>query len=160
MSRILFPVLLALTACAMPMQRDDDDVGAARSSRSTSNKRNVGRVFVGGTTERGGGGFTLGGQYEYKINKQWGAGAVLDFTFGSDFATVIGVAGYWHPWKTLNVMAAPAVDLNSDDFFVRLGASYDFPFKQYDISLAPALYVDVGAKSTPIMIGILISQAF
>jgi hypothetical protein len=159
-SRILVPVLLLLTACAMPMQRDDNDVGAASSSRSTLSKRHVARAFVGGTSQRGGGGFTLGGQYEYRIDQKWGAGAVLDFTFGSDFASVIGGAGYWHPWRSLNVMAAPAVDLNNDDFFVRLGASYDFPLKQYDISLAPALYVDVGAKSTPIMIGILVSKDF
>lgn len=160
MSRILIPALVLMTACAMPMQRNDDDVGAARSSRSTIRKPHVARGFVGGTTNRGGGGFTLGGQYEYRINKDWGAGGVLDFTFGSDFATVLGVSGYWHPWQTLNVMAAPAYDFNEGEVFVRVGASYDFPMKQYDISLAPALYIDLGAKGTPLMIGLLVSKDF
>ena len=101
---------------------------------------------------------TLGGQYEYRITKEWGAGALTDITFGSDTSFVLGGAGYWHPVKPLTLLAAPSVDFNNDDFFVRIGGSYDFEVK--DFLLGPAVYVDLGAKNTPVMLGLVVSFDF
>jgi hypothetical protein len=117
-----------------------------------------GRVLVGGTTDRGGGGFTLGGQYEYRLKADWGVGGFADVTFGSDVAIVIGAAGYWHPIDRLTLLAGPGVDLEADDIFVRVGGSYDFTVKDYVIG--PALYIDLGAKGTPILLGLSISLDF
>ena len=125
---------------------------------TTPSRRHVGRLFVGGTTDRGGGGFTLGGQYEYRLAAEWGVGGLADVTFGRNVAVVIGAAGYWHPIERLTLLAAPSVDLERDDFFVRAGGSYDFAVKDYLIG--PALYVDLGAKGTPILLGLVVSFDF
>jgi len=141
---------------------NEDSYFAAASEppaiRTSPSNPHVWRLYAGGTTERGGGGPTLGGQYEYRITKEWGAGALTDITFGSDTSFVLGGAGYWHPIKPLTLLAAPSVDFNNDDFFVRIGGSYDFEVK--DFLLGPAVYVDLGAKNTPVMLGLVVSFDF
>jgi hypothetical protein len=125
---------------------------------TTPSRLHSGRLLVGGTTDRGGGGFTLGGQYEYRLAADWGVGGFADVTFGSKVAVVIGAAGYWRPIDRLTLLAGPGVDLERDDIFVRVGGAYDFAFKDYVIG--PALYIDLGAKGTPILLGLSISLDF
>jgi len=175
MSLLTIPALLLATACASSSATTAD---AWRSTDSepffaladggptterpaiprSPSKRHVARAFVGGTTERAGGGFTLGGQYEYRLTEDWGVGALADVTFGSDTAFVLGAAGYWHPIERLTLLAAPGVDFDKDDFFVRLGGSFEFAVKEFLIG--PALYVDLGAKGTPILAGLIASFDF
>ncbi|MHC4953707.1 MAG: hypothetical protein ACYTGZ_07440 [Planctomycetota bacterium] len=165
MSRFMLltlPCLLLSVACASSPSRGSGADFSASSEppaiQTGPSRRHVARAFVGGTTERGGGGLTLGGQYEYRITDKWGAGGLADVTIGSDVAVVLGGAGYWHPIKELTLLAAPAVDFENDDFFVRLGGSYDFEVK--DFLLGPAVYVDIGAKGTPILAGLIVSFDF
>ena len=140
---------------AMAGEGPSDEPAAIPTSPS---RRHLGRAYVGGTSERGGGGLTLGGQYEYRLATEWGVGGLADVTFGSDVAVVIGVAGYWHPVLRLTLLAAPSVDLQRDDVFVRVGGSYDFAVK--DFVIGPALYVDLGAKGTPILLAAFVSFDF
>ncbi len=169
-SLLAVPALLLVAACttgpdvAVDAWRTADSelfLAAATERPATSttpSRQHEGRLFVGGTTDRGGGGLTLGGQYEYRLSTEWGVGGLADVTFGRDVAVVIGAAGYWHPIDRLTLLAAPAVDLERDDFLVRAGGSYDFAFKGYVIG--PALYVDLGAKGTPVLFGLVVSFDF
>lgn len=116
------------------------------------------RPIVGYTTERQDGGFTLAAQYEYRFKKEWGAGAFADLVFGDSTAFVLGALGYWHPVENLTLVAGPGVDFDNDDVFARVGGSYDIKLKQFTIG--PAVYVDLGAKSTPILAGLLASFDF
>jgi hypothetical protein len=113
------------------------------------------RGFVGWTTERSDGGVTIAGQYEYRLRREWGAGAYADLVFGDDTAFLAGVGLFWHPVPQLNLMAGPGIDFENDDFFARAGASYDFEWK--DFGVGPAAFVDLGASGTPILIALQIS---
>ena len=88
-------------------------------------------------------------------SKEWGVGACADLTFGNSTAFVLGGAGYWHPIEDLTLLAGPGVDFDNDDVFARVGGSSEFKVKQ--LSMGPAVYVDLGAKGTPIMAGLLFS---
>jgi hypothetical protein len=123
--------------------------------------KNTGRVFVGYTTERGGGGVTVGGQYEVRLNDQFGVGGLVDLVFASKFSVVGAAAFFWHPLPNLVVLGAPGYSWSrKDEFITRVGASYEFELKDRSLSIAPALYVDLIADDTPVIAGVYISKKF
>jgi hypothetical protein len=150
---------------AMPQAEDDAGGGAderaqpAVPPKAAVERPHGVRMFLGGASEREGGGFVLGGQYEYRMQDKLGLGGFLDLTFGDEVATTLGGAVYWHPANRVTLLAGPGVELDgSGDVFVRLGGSYEFPVDR--ITLAPAAYVDVGADGTPVLLGLLVGWRF
>lgn len=159
---VAFSTFLLATACASRPGLDDRSYFAAADEKpafsTAPSHQNSFRPIVGGTTEREGGGLTLGAQYEYHVTKDWGAGAFADITFGDSTAFVLGGAGYWHPVEELTLLAGPGVDFENDDVFARVGGSYEFKVKE--LMMGPAIYVDLGARKTPIFAGLLFSFDF
>ena len=115
--------------------------------------------LVGGTTDRGGGGFTIGGNYEYLLKHELGIAGFADITFGSRTTTTVGGGVWWHPADRWNLLAAPGVSFgNGTDVFVRLGVAYDFPFKEY--LLSPYVSVDVFGNKTPVFFAFSFGKKF
>ena len=125
---------------------------------ATKHKANL---FVGYTTERGGGGVTVGGQYEYRMNEKFGIGGLFDLVFADKNSVVGAAAFYWHPLPQLVVLGAPGFSWSrKDEFITRVGAAWEFELKDGGLALAPAVYVDLFAEDTPIIAGVYLSKKF
>ena len=105
--------------------------------------------------------FTVGGQYEVRLNDQFGIGGLVDLVFASKFSVVGAAAFYWHPLPNLVVLGAPGYSWSrKDEFITRVGAAYEFELKDKSFALAPALYVDLLADDTPVIAGLYITKNF
>ena len=72
----------------------------AEAEKPEEEHKNAVAVFTGAALRRGdGGAFTLGFDYERRLNDFWGVGPFVDLAFGRRFALVGGVAAYMRPWK-------------------------------------------------------------
>lgn len=125
--------------------------------------RNELGVFLGVTVTEDESGFSVGLDYEYRISRLFGIGAVLEYT-GMDFREwLVGIPFYLHPWKELKLLAAPGFELEKDsgekEFVVRLGGEYGIGLGGgYEI--APALNIDITREDTAFVIGATLSKSF
>jgi len=161
MIRALILPLAVLAACAAPARDmhalaggpEDEEPAVPRVS-----DRHALRGMVGYTTSRGDGSFTLAGQYEYRVRRNWGAGGFLDLAFGDEFTPVLGAGLFWHPIENVNLLAAPGFDFEDEDIVIRVGGSIDFEWKKYEIG--PAAAVDLAGDGTPLLLAFHISRDF
>jgi len=138
-----------------------DSWGALMAQGGIPATKHTGNLFVGYTTERGGGGFTVGGQYEYRMNEKFGIGGLVDLVFADKNSVVGAAAFYWHPLPKLTVLGAPGFSWSrKDEFITRVGAAWEFELKDGGYALAPAVYVDLFAEDTPIIAGVYLSKKF
>ena len=104
---------------------------------------------------------TIGLDYEYRLSKRWGVGALVDYA-GGDFRTwVWGVAGVWHATRGLKLFVAPGVEHRGgegEDFLTRLGIMYDFEVGNFTI--APAFNVDIVGREETLVYGVNIGHGF
>ncbi|MHC4938676.1 MAG: hypothetical protein ACYTHK_06880 [Planctomycetota bacterium] len=158
MIRTLLLPLLFLAACATTAPQDSWPAMHAISGGPTEERAAIPKVgnphrvnaLAGYNTARAGGSFTVGGQYEYRLNPDLGVGGFLDLAWGDEFASVLGGGVFWHPIENLNILGAPGYDFNENELVVRVGASYDFDWEDYRVG--PAVYVDLGGEGTPILL--------
>ena len=120
-------------------------------------------LFLGITTKEGETGVSVGLDYEYRLSRLFGIGGVAEYT-GADFREgLLGVPFYWHAWKELKLVAAPAVEIEpaerSSAFVVRLGGEYGFSVRS-GIEIAPALYFDVSSEDVAVVVGAAIARSF
>ena len=101
-------------------------------------------VFVGGVhNSENEDAFSVGLEYEYRLNEAWGIGGIVDYADLDPGETVAAVPLYFHITEAWKVFAAPGVSHTSDDdeFLVRLGTAYSFEFSR--LSVSPALNIDL-----------------
>lgn len=108
-------------------------------------------VLTGGTDilDEGLTGFTLGGDYEYRINRLLGLGVVLEHAFGAiDATTILGVTDV-HIWKGFVVQLGAGVEfIDREEYFVaRVGALYEFEFDG-GYTIAPQVHYDISHKDS------------
>ena len=120
-------------------------------------------LFLGITTKEGETGVSVGLDYEYRLSRLFGIGGVAEYT-GADFREgLLGVPFYWHAWKELKLVAAPAVEIEpaerSGEFVVRLGGEYGFPVRS-GTEIAPALYFDVSSEDVAVVVGATVATSF
>lgn len=73
--------------------------------------------------------FTLGLDYEYRLNRRWGIGALIDYAGGDFRSWVAGVPLFLHPGGGWKLLVAPGFEDKEDEdreFLVRAGVLYDF----------------------------------
>lgn len=100
-------------------------------------------LFLGNTHDlHGNNAFTVGVDYEYRLNDLFGVGTLIDHAGGSINSTVVGAGLFIHPWQDLRVLTALGNEHQSghNEFLFRLGALYDFHIKEW--SITPALYMN------------------
>ena len=94
------------------------------------NKRHHLSVVFGGTTlfDAEETAFTLGVDYEYRINELIGVGGVVEYAFGDIDATTLLAVADIHLWKGLALQAGPGVEWIDDETFAigRVGLLYEF----------------------------------
>jgi hypothetical protein len=119
-------------------------------------------LIVGNTHVRGGSdNFTLGLDYEYRLTRLLGVGAVAERAYGSlDATTVLAVADV-HFTNALIMQVGPGFEHKGDeDVFVgRIGMLYEFEMDQF--TLSPQLHWDYhdGEKNTAVA-GVAVGFSF
>ena len=87
-------------------------------------------IFTGYAWERGGGGFKIGADYEYRFTKLFGLGLFLNYIYGDFNVWVIGLPTvFLHPWKELTLIVSPGVEIEEGgetEVLLRLGGYYEF----------------------------------
>jgi hypothetical protein len=105
--------------------------------------------------------FTVGLDYEYRLNRRWGIGALIDYA-GKDFRSwVAGVPIVLHPGGAWKLLVAPGLeDKEVEDvvFLVRAGVMYDFEVGSFTV--APALNVDFVDDEEILVYGFNIGRGF
>jgi len=105
--------------------------------------------------------FTVGLDYEYRLNRRWGVGALADWA-GKDFRSwVVGIPVVLHPTGGLKLLVAPGFEKNNEhdaELLVRLGAMYDFEVGRFTI--APALNIDFVDDEEVLVYGVNIGRGF
>lgn len=105
--------------------------------------------------------FTVGLDYEYRLNRRWGVGALIDWA-GKDFRSwVFGVPLVLHPKGGWKLLLAPGVEDSEEEdseFLIRAGVMYDFEVGGY--SIAPALNVDLVDGEEVLVYGVNIGRGF
>jgi hypothetical protein len=100
-------------------------------------------VFIGGVHNSDSeDAFSIGLEYEYRLNEAWGIGGIVDYADLDPGESVLAVPAYFHITDAWKVLVAPGVSHTSDEdeFLVRVGTAYTFDFESFRIS--PALDVD------------------
>ena len=105
--------------------------------------------------------FTLGIDYEYRLNKVLGLGFVAEHAFGPINSTTLLAVADIHVMGGLAIQTGPGVEfVNDESFFVtRLGALYELEVGE-NFTIAPQLHYDFSSHENAIVFAIAVGKAF
>jgi hypothetical protein len=137
--------------------------GFAQEAAGEPERRHHLSVVIGGThiPDVDETAFTLGLDYEYRLNQTLGLGFVAERAFGAiDSTTLLAVADI-HIAGGFAIQTGPGVEFVRDEsFFVtRIGALYEFEIGEA-FTLSPQLHYDISTGEDAIVFGIAIGRAF
>lgn len=133
---------------------------------AASNAKHLPGVFIGATHAKSKTEFTFGVEYEYKFNRNWGAGAVFERTNdahkGDGVAVALGSV-YYHPNNNVRLGLGYGEERirgahPHTESLVRVSASYDYHLG--DFGVAPTLAVDFVDGDEAWVFGIAIIRPF
>ena len=104
--------------------------------------------------------FTIGIDYEYRVNRSLGLGFVVEHAFESiDATTLIAVADI-HIWEGLALQIGPGIEfVDEDSFFVgRIGALYEFELEN-KYTITPQLHYDFSHEDA-VVFGVAFGRGF
>jgi hypothetical protein len=116
-------------------------------------------LVIAGTTEEEEGEreteFTLGLDYEHRVNDFLGLGSVIaEYAFGDiDALTILAVADL-HFWRGFIVQTGPGIEYIDEELegVYRLGALYEFEFGRYTV--APQVHYDATTGEDAVVFGV------
>lgn len=105
--------------------------------------------------------FTLGIDYEYRVNQLIGVGAVVEYAFGELNATTLLAVADIHLWRGLALQVGPGVEFADDEVFAvgRIGALYEIVLAN-EFTISPQLHYDVSSGEDTIVFGVAFGKAF
>jgi len=117
-------------------------------------------LFTAGTWEDEEVAFTLGLDYERRINGFLGLGAVVERAFGHIDATTLLAVADLHLWRGLAVQTGPGAEFidgrgeekDEQVFVYRIGALYELEFGR--ATLSPQLHYDVTTDEHAVVFGV------
>jgi hypothetical protein len=117
-------------------------VYAAESKEGAHEENEVG-LFLGGSHHSEDNGFSIGLDYEHRINEAFGVGALVEYTTKDFDSWVVAFPVYVHPYMGLRLLAAPGFENRESEnkFLVRAGIAYQIPVAK-GVSLTPEYNVD------------------
>ncbi len=123
-------------------------------------------IFLGATHVESETEFTFGFEYEYKLDNNWGIGAVYERSndaHHNDGVAVALAAIYYHPTKSIRLGAGIGQERiggghpHKEDLY-RVSAAYDFHLQGFGI--APTIAVDFVDDEEALVFGIAITKPF
>ena len=108
-------------------------------------------LFLGGTSNSDATAFTIGLDYQYRLSRVFGVGAILDHAAGEISSTLVAPALFLHV-KQLSFTVAPAAEFSDDGtaFVFRVGAEYEFEISKFTIF--PAIFYDTERGGEPALV--------
>jgi len=105
--------------------------------------------------------FTLGVDYEYRINELIGFGFVIEQAFGEVDATTLIAVSDIHLWRGLALQVGPGIEFVDDETFAvgRIGMLYEFELEQ-EFTIGPQLHYDISGGEDTIVFGLAVGKAF
>lgn len=106
-------------------------------------------LFLGGTTGAGHTDYTIGLEYEYRVNEKFGFGPIIEFSpdaHGGDGVSVYMAGLHFHPFGGLRLTGGVGAEVvhahggEAEEIF-RLGAAYDIELGNA-FAIAPTVNVD------------------
>ncbi len=138
-------------------------------------------LFVGGSSIKSETGFTLGGDYEYRLSKYIGVGGQVEHGFGDLKETVAAFPLFFHPGAGLRLGTGPgfekfsgelptstSVEGNGEDagggdkdfhFLWRIQVLYDFPLDER-FTVTPSFAIDFQSGRQVFVYGITLGFGF
>lgn len=135
-------------------------------TQAAESAKHIPGVFIGATHVESETEFTFGFEYEYKLNKKWGVGAVFERTnkaHHNDGVAVALASIYYHPTKNIRLGAGIGQERiggghpHEEDLY-RISVAYDFHVKEFGI--APTIAVDFVDDEEAIVFGIAFTRPF
>ena len=162
--------LLAALSPLSPINATAQEEAAApepqeEGTQEASRYRNKLSGFVGGTAEGEGVAFTLGLDYERRLGRSFGLGALVDKAYAGNRAFIAAGAFFWHPLPTVRLDIAPGVewmstgDEEDSAFVLRFGADYDFELTER-WSLGPNVNLDLAEGRAVFVFGVELGLSF
>lgn len=139
---------------------------SSTSIQAAENAKHIPGVFVGATHVKSETEFTFGLEYEYKLNKTWGVGAVYERSNGAHHNDGVAVALasiYYHPNKNIRLGAGIGQERVGgghphEENLYRLSAAYDFHFQGFGV--APTVAVDFVGGDEALIFGVAFTKPF
>ena len=105
--------------------------------------------------------FTLGIDYEYRVNSLLGVGVVAEQAFGEIDATTLLAVADIHIWRGFAIQTGPGVEFLDDETFAigRIGGLYEFELGD-GFTVSPQLHYDISSGADAIVFGLAIGRAF
>lgn len=126
--------------------------------------RNSLGLFLGAAMRDDDVNFSLGVDYELRLSRLFGIGAVGEWTAGDLREGILAAGVAWHAWRTLKVIAVAGVEVTpserEDEFLARVGADYGFPVGERGYEIKPAVYVDFAGEEVTYVLGALVCRSF
>ena len=152
----LFSVMAAPSASADSASHD------AIHPRAGNYHTHTAGIFVGGASDDLGKreGFALGIEYEYRFDRQWGIGFMMEHTYGvlDTWVYVMPIAYHIDQWK---LYLAPGVEdgHHGSENMVRVGFEYGFHVDRWEIS--PQVDIDFVERERDVfVIGLTFARGF
>jgi hypothetical protein len=117
-------------------------------------------LFLGATHTDEEDEFSIGMDYEYRLNPLLGLGGIAEYTGGEHETTIAAAAFFIHPFKALRLVLGPGFESGGDEkeFLLRVGASYHIPVGK--LTLAPEFNVDFVDGNKNLVYGISLGWGF
>jgi len=109
--------------------------------------------------------FTLGIDYEYRVNRRLGLGFVVEQAFDDIDATTLLAVADIHLWRGLALQVGPGVEFldegeEHETFAIgRIGALYEIEFGE-GYTISPQFHYDISSGEDAIVFGVAIGRAF
>ena len=125
-----------LTAATLVTAAEPEHAVDAHGGGHHAHKHHVAAFFGNTHDHHGEDAFTVGLDYEFRLNNLLAIGALIDHATGDIDSTVAGAALFIHPWRDLRLLAAGANEHrhSEDEFIVRVGAAYDIAVSGWTVS--------------------------
>jgi hypothetical protein len=136
------------------------------NAQAAEEVKHIPGVFLGATHVDSDTEFTFGFEYEYKLDGNWGVGAIYERSNGAhhnDGVAVVLASIYYHPTKNIRLGAGIGQERiggghpHKEDLY-RVSAAYDFHMQGFGI--APTIAVDFVDDEEAIVFGIAITKPF
>ena len=114
-------------------------------------RKNEISLFLGATSSTDATAFTIGLDYQYRISRVFGVGAIFDHATGEINSILVAPALFLHV-KRFSFIVAPGVEFSDEntEFVSRVGVGYVIEISRFSIS--PALFFDTERDENPSLV--------
>ena len=172
LSIILINALVFLTISAGSAAANDDDHTSSTSEHKSQipyhpDKRHHLSILTAGTNvpSEDYTAFTVGIDYEYRINRRLGVGFVAEQAFSKIDATSLLAVADIHLWRGLTLQIGPGVEFvdkgekNETFALARIGALYELELGE-GYTISPQFHYDISSGADAIVFGVAFGRAF